>query len=119
MGTIISFYSGDKKETGQTLSMAAVATHMAVEHNYRILVVDATFDDDTLERCFWKSSANQTVQMLNRGKIDIASGAEGVISAVASNKATPEIITNYTRVVFKNRLDVLLRFKNKNSNRIY
>ena len=46
---IISFYSGDKKETGQTLSMAAVATHMAVEHNYRILMVDATFDDDTLE----------------------------------------------------------------------
>ena len=45
---IISFYSGDKKETGQTLSMAAVATHMSIEHNYRILMVDATFDDDTL-----------------------------------------------------------------------
>lgn len=119
MGTIVSFYSGDKKETGQTLSMAAIATHMAVEHNYRILIVDATFDDDTLERCFWKIAVNQTVKMLNKGKMDIASGAEGVISAVASNKATPEIITNYTRVVFKNRLDVLLRFKNKNSRGIH
>lgn len=110
---IISFYSGDKKETGQTLSMAAVATHMAVEHNYRILVVDATFDDDTLERCFWKMNLNQAVKMLNKGKMDIANGAEGLISAVASNKATPEIITNYTRVVFKNRLDILCGLKTK------
>lgn len=110
---IISFYSGDRKESGQTLSMAAVATHMAVEHNYRILVVDATFDDDTLERCFWKMNLNQAVKMLNKGKMDIANGAEGLISAVASNKATPEIITNYTRVVFKNRLDVLCGLKTK------
>lgn len=110
---IISFYSGDKKETGQTLSMAAVATHMAIEHNYRILVVDATFDDDTLERCFWKMNINQTVKMLNKGKMDIANGAEGLVSAVASNKATPEIVTNYTRVVFKNRLDILCGLKTK------
>lgn len=110
---IISFYSGDKKETGQTLSMAAVATHMAIEHNYKILVVDATFDDDTLERCFWKMNLNQAVKMLNKGKMDIANGAEGLVSAVASNKATPEIITNYTRVVFKNRLDILCGLKTK------
>lgn len=111
--SIISFYSGDKKETGQTLSMAAVATHMAIEHNYRILVIDATFDDDTLERCFWKMNLNQAVKMLNKGKMDIANGAEGLVSAVASNKATPEIITNYTRVVFKNRLDILCGLKTK------
>lgn len=110
---IISFYGGDKKETGQTLSMAAIATHMAVEHNYRILLVDATFDDDTLERCFWKMNIGQTVKLLNKGKMDIANGAEGLISAVASNKATPEIITNFTRVVYKNRLDVLCGLKTK------
>lgn len=111
--SIISFYGGDKKETGQTLSMAAVATYMAIEHNYKILVVDATFDDDTLERCFWKMNTNQSIRQLNRGKIDIANGAEGLVSAVASNKATPEIVTNYTRVVFKNRLDVLCGLKTK------
>lgn len=111
--SIISFYSGDKKETGQTLSIAAVATHMAVEHNYKILVVDATFDDDTLERCFWKMNVNKAVKSLNKGKMDIANGAEGLISAVASNKATPEVVTNYTRVVFKNRLDILCGLKTK------
>jgi hypothetical protein len=111
---IVSFWSGDTKETGQTLSAAAIATHMAIEHNYRMLLVDATFNDDTMERCFWKVNDKKNVaRMLNMGKIDISSGAEGLVSAVASNKATPEIITNYTRVVFKNRLDVLCGLKTK------
>ena len=90
---IISFWCGDKKESGQTLSMAAIATQMCVEHNMRTLIVDATFDDDTLERCFWNVNKSKSfAKQLNQGKIDIASGAEGLVSAVASNKTSPEII---------------------------
>lgn len=115
---IISFWSGDKKEAGQTLAMAAIATQMCIEHNMRTLMVDATFDDDTLERCFWKvGRTNNIAKQLNGGKIDIASGAEGLVSAVASNKTSPEIISNYTKIVFKNRLDVLPGLKNKNYGR--
>ena len=111
---IISFWSSNPRESGQTLSIAALATYMAIEHNYRILVVDATFDDDTLERCFWKvNNTKDVAKMLNKGKMDISSGAEGLVSAVASNKTTPEIVTNYTRVVFKNRLDILCGLKTK------
>ncbi len=111
---IISFWSGDKKESGQTLSAAAVATLMALEHNYKVLLVDATFNDDTMERCFWKVNANKDItKLINKGKIDISSGAEGAVSAVASNKITPEIITNYTRVVFNRTLDVLCGLKTK------
>lgn len=111
---IISFWSSNPRESGQTLSIAALATYMAIEHNYKILLVDATFDDDTLERCFWKvNNGKDVTKMLNKGKMDISSGAEGLVSAVASNKTTPEIITNYTRVVFKNRLDVLCGLKTK------
>lgn len=111
---IISFWSSNPRESGQTLSIAALATYMAIEHNYKILLVDATFDDDTLERCFWKvNNTKDVTKMLNKGKMDISSGAEGLVSAVASNKTTPEIITNYTRVVFKNRLDVLCGLKTK------
>lgn len=36
---IITFWSNTKKETGQTMSIAAVATCMAIEHNYKILLV--------------------------------------------------------------------------------
>lgn len=111
---IIGFWSGSKKETGQTVSIASIATQMAVEHNYRILLIDATFDDDTLERGFWKIEKKSSfASQINKGKMDIASGAEGLVSAVASNKATPEIITNFTRVVLKNRLDVVCGLKTK------
>lgn len=41
-------------------------------------------------------------------------GTEGLISAIASHKTTPEIISNYTKVVFKSRLDVLLGLKTQN-----
>ncbi len=34
---IITFYSTDYKETGQTVSMAAIITYMAIKHNYKML----------------------------------------------------------------------------------
>ena len=59
---ILSFWSGDKKESGQTLSIVAIATHMCVEHNYKTLLVDATLADDTMMRCFWKPDANKELK---------------------------------------------------------
>lgn len=106
---VLSFWSNSKKETGQTLSIVAMATYMSVEHNYKTLVIDATLYDDTIQRCFWNMDINKDIKKaLNRGKLDIAAGTEGLLSAIASNKTTPEIISNYTKVVFKNRLDILL-----------
>lgn len=109
---IIGFWSASNKETGQTLAATGLATYLGIKHNYKILLVDATFNDDVMERCFWKvNNKNDTAKKLNKGKVDISSGAEGLVSAVASNKVTPEIITNFTRVVLKNRLDVLCGLK--------
>lgn len=111
--SVISFWNESNRESGQTLSIIALATQMAIEHNYRILVIDANFDDPTIEKAFWKPRESKTLQQLTAGKVDISSGAEGLISAIASNKATPEIITNYTRIVYKNRLDILLGLKTR------
>ena len=108
---VVAFWNESEKENGQTLSIIAIANQMAIEHNYRILIVDACFHDKTIEKAFWKMKENKVIKELNAGKMDISSGAEGLISAVASNKATPEIITNYTRIVYKNRLDILLGLK--------
>ncbi len=114
---IISFWSEDKKDSAQTLSMVAMATYMAIEHNARVLIVDATFDDDTILRCYTKTiNEKQKVATINKfepAKMDISSGAEGLVSAIASNKVTPEIIKNYTKIIYKNRLDVLLGLKTK------
>lgn len=111
---IVSFWTQNKKSSGQTLSMAAIATQMCIEHNMKTLIINASFDDDTLERCFWRVDQNRALARdLNAGKIDIASGAEGLVSAIASNKASPEVISSYTKIVFKNRLDILPGLKTK------
>lgn len=104
---IVTFWNESRKEAGQTSSMLAVATHMALERNFRVLVVDAAFNDNSIEKAFFKRRDDKALKQLTQGKLDIASGAEGLVSAIASNKVTPEIITNYTKVVFRNRLDIL------------
>ena len=52
--SIITFKSDEQKETGQTLSLVATATQMAIEHNYKILIISTSFRDKTLESCFWE-----------------------------------------------------------------
>ena len=42
-------------------------------------------------------------------------GTEGLMTAIASNKTTPEIISNYAKIVFKNRLDILLGLRTKST----
>ena len=49
---IIAFWSNEEKETGQTMSMVALSVYMAIEHNYKILVVSTSFNDVSLENCF-------------------------------------------------------------------
>ena len=51
---IITFKSNEIKETGQTLSLVATATQMAIEHAHKILIVSTNFRDVTLENCFWE-----------------------------------------------------------------
>lgn len=106
---IITFWSNEKNETAQTLSMAAVATYMAIEHNYKILILSTKNNDKTLEECFWdlNKSANLIKEIAGNKKVALDSGIDGLIKIIASNKTSPEIITNYTRIVFKDRLDVL------------
>ena len=107
---IIAFWSDEKRETGQTLSMVAVSTYMAIEHNYKIIDISTNFKDNTLEDCFWNfkrekaAIANITG---NTGTIGLESGIEGLIKVIRSNKTNPNIVANYSRVVFNNRLDVL------------
>ena len=52
--SIVTFYNSSKEQTGKTMSIAAIATYMAIEHNYRILVISTTNTDDPFKRCFWQ-----------------------------------------------------------------
>ena len=108
--SIVTFYNSSVEQTGKTMSIAAIATYMAIEHNYRILIISTTNKDDPLKRCFWgekKKKKNLGIFGPNT-TLEIETGVEGLIRVIRSNKITPDIITNYTKVVFKDTFEILL-----------
>ena len=102
--SIITFISEDIKETGQTISISAIATAMAIEHNYKILLVSTEFIDKTLENCFWDSSNRLTGLFARSNVMDVSNGLEGLIRTFASNRASGDIIRSYTKPVLKDRV---------------
>ena len=77
--SIITFMSEDIKETGQTISISAIATAMAIEHNYKILLFSTEFIDKTLEKCFWNSSNRLTGLFTKANVMDVSNGLEGLV----------------------------------------
>lgn len=108
---IIAFWSDEKKETGQTLSMVALSTYMAIEHNYRILNVSTNFKDETLEDCYWniekENSFMKKITNDTESIVGLQAGIEGLIKVIKSNKTTANIVSNYSKVIFNDRLDIL------------
>lgn len=107
---IITFKSNELKETGQSLSLVATATQMAIEHSYKILIVSTNFKDQTVENCFWEIDKLNKPIINNSGhaSIGVDSGVEGLIKVLVSNKTSNEIVRNYSRTVLRDRLDILL-----------
>lgn len=113
---IIAFWSDEKRETGQTMSMVALSTYMAIEHNYRILNVSTNFKDETLENSYFNlEKMENLVKTISKDQtqVGLESGIEGLIKIINSNKTSSNIVANYTKIVFKDRLDVLCSPKTK------
>ena len=108
--SIVTFWSNSQEKVNKTLSMIAVATDMAIEHNYKILVITAGKHDDTLYKCFWedkKKIVKKTKNSKVGNNINLGENIEGLIRMMRSNKLTAEAITNYTKIIFKDRLEIL------------
>ena len=105
--SIITFISEDIKETGQSISISAIATAMAIEHNYRILLFSTEFIDKTLENCFWNSNNRITGLFTKANVMDVSNGLEGLVRTFASNRASGNTIRSYTKPVLRDRLDIL------------
>lgn len=105
---IISFWSDGEKETGKTSSIAAIATYLSINSNYKTLLFNTEYNDSSLENCFWEQKKNKrNMEFMLKDRADIAAGTSGVAKAVLSNKTSPEIVKNYTKTIFKNRLEIL------------
>lgn len=110
---IVSFWSKGNGETGKTSAVIALATHMAIEHNYKILVISTSLNDRTMKNAFWKEEKKKANLGLFGPNTNVATqnGIEGLNRFIRSNKVSPDIITNYTKIIFKDRLEVLLGYE--------
>lgn len=111
---IIAFWSQEQKVTNQTTSLIVSAVQMAIEKNYKILIIDANFNSTAMKDALFIDKKRSVFdKQLNLGKVDISSGVEGLVQAVATNRISPEIIKNFTKPVFAQRLDFLDSMKTK------
>ena len=110
--SIVTFWNDDREQTGKTLTSVAVATRMAIERNYKILLISTSFQDSTMKNCFWGNEVQRNLKLFG-GKINniaVENGMEGIVKLISANKLTPSVITDYTKVIFKGRLEVLNGF---------
>ncbi len=109
--SVITFWNNGKDQSGKTLSAVAIATYMAIEHNYKILLISTSHKDKTIDNCYWGKTEEKKRKSLGlfgpNTNVYMGNGMEGIVPMMKSNKLTPELITNYTKIIFKDRLEVL------------
>lgn len=110
--SIVTFWNEDREQTGKTLTAVAVATKMAIERNFKILLLSTSYMEPTVKNCFWTDNIQKNLGLLagKNNNIAVENGIEGLSKLISSNKIQPTIITDYTRVIFKDRLEVLNGF---------
>lgn len=106
---IITFWSNKEKAIGQTVSTALAATMMAIDHNYKVLLISLDLNNDMLENCFGEQESNSEIvkALVQKNQINLDSGIKGLLKLADSNRITPELVHDYTKIIFKNRLEVL------------
>lgn len=112
--SIVTFWNNGKEQSGKTLALAAICTHLAIEHNYRILLISTGYKDDNLDNCFWqaKKQKKKNVGLFGPNtNVALEEGVLGLTRIVKSNKLSADHITNYTKIIFKDRLEILPTFK--------
>lgn len=106
---IVTFYNSTKEQVGNTSSAVAVATQMAIQHNVKILLLTTSLNDSIIKESFIKQGKKNKLSFLmvnDNNNID-RTGIEGLDRVLRSNKISPNDITNYTRVILTNRLEIL------------
>lgn len=114
---IITFWSNGREQTGKTLSLAAIATYLSIQHNIKVLVISTSDKDETLQNCFVpKQSAITGLFAPKSSNAAMQNGMDGLVRIARSNKVSPEMIRNYTKVIFNDALEIL--YSNKKNKEI-
>ena len=95
---------------GTTSSSVAFATELAIQHNIKVLLISTSLNDSTIRDSFWPAKKKNHFSLFS-GSIKMkeveTSGIIGLDRMIRSNKLTPEIITDYAKIVLTNRLEIL------------
>lgn len=117
--SVITFVNSVEGNTGKTMALVAIATNMAIDNNNRILIISTTNKEDKIKPCFFEEQQVKKLRLgifgENKQSIETESNIEEIAKMARSSKLTPEIITNYAKVVFKDRLEVILGSNKKHS----
>lgn len=107
--SIVTFWNEGKEQSGKTFTAVAIATKMAIERNLKILLLSTAYKDDTVKNCYWIDTIQKRLSGLDikNNNIAVENGIEGLSKLVSSNKIQPSLITDYTKVILKGRLEVL------------
>lgn len=106
---IVTFWNATNEQCGTTSGAIALATQVAIEHNIKVLLISTSFNDRLIKDSFWIEKKKTSFGLFTNNIAEIDnSGIEGLDRMIRSNKASPEIIKDYTQVVLTGRLEVLL-----------
>ena len=110
--SIITFWDDTREQSGKTLTSIAFATRLAIERNSKILLISTSLADSTINDCFWGNEIQKNLGFFNTrvDNVNLENGIEGLLKLVRSNKLEPSIITDYSKVVFKGRLEIITGF---------
>lgn len=100
---------------GTTSSSIAYATQLAIQHNIKVLLVSTAFNDNLIKESFWQEKKKKSFSLFSgstRGKGVETSGIVGLDRMLRSNKISPELITDYAKILLTNRLEILLGVEN-------
>lgn len=107
---VVAFYTNGKDQTGNTVSAISLATYMGIVQNKRTLFISTALNNNEVKRALWPVQTKKRSGLFgpNTNSASVNdNGIEGLDRIIRSNKITPDIITDYTRVALKGRLEVL------------
>lgn len=108
--SVIAFYTNCKDQTGNTVSAISYATYLGILQNKRTLFISTSFNNNEIKTALWPEQKQKRSGLFgpntNNSSVN-DNGIEGLDRIIRSNKISPSIITDYTRVALRGRLEIL------------
>lgn len=108
--SVIAFYTNGKDQTGNTTSAISLATYMGIVQNKRVLFLATSLNNSEIRTALWPAQIKKRTGLFGpntNSNTDNDNGIEGLNRIIRSNRITADIITDYTRVALKGRLEIL------------